>query len=146
MNLNKIGNIICIATSLFLSVMGAAAMMALIAMAPDMLDNVASEYIVPFAAGQMMATFVFVFSEMMLVAGVVGQMSVKNRRMGLIELVAAGGFIGINGALFFVAINAIIGVGGDPFMLIMVSMSFYVALAVAFGYIVGSVLKILHRE
>ncbi len=146
MNLNKIGNILCIFTGLFLSVIGAAAIMMLIIMSPSMLENVASEYIIPFAAGQMTATFTFVLAEMLLVVSVIGKMSPRNRRNGFLGVAATAVFLGVFTTLILVVFDALAGVGGDAFMMIIISISFYVAVGLSLVFLLGSSLKILHKE
>lgn len=145
MNLNKIGNILCLATSVFLTFLGAAASSVLIAFSPSLLEQLDAIYIVPFAAGTMTAIFIFVLAEILVVIGVIGVMSSRNRRNGFLGIIASAIFIGITTFLIFYVIDLIVGVGGDPFMMMMIALAYYMALGAGLGYLLGSVLKILHK-
>ena len=72
------------------SLIGVIAIMMIIIESPSMLENLDSEYIVPFAAGQMTATVTFVLAEILMVVSVIGIMSSRNRRNGLIGVAATG--------------------------------------------------------
>lgn len=145
MNLNKIGNIICLATSLFLTAMGLAALMVLIVISPELLEQLDSMYIIPFAAGQMTATLLFILADILVLVTVIGIMSSRNRRNGFLGVAAFAVFAGSFTTLILIVFDELAKVAADPFMFIVISLIYYLGIGVSFGYLLGSVLKILHK-
>ena len=141
MKINKIGNIIFAVVAIVLQLIYFGALVGITAEGPNMLQNVAKEYIVPYSFAQIvLIAFIFI-TEILLFIAASAFISKKNRLIGVIGVLSHVIVIIADFVFVYTMIETLIATSPDPGALMSIRAMFYIVVVPPFFGIAGGLLK-----